>query len=122
MPRNPCDRVLEALKDCERKHSSVIEKTACEHLHRSAGWCLIRQVCSEEGTESSMERDEIRFTPLTLICACLIVSAACLAVNGLEDCIGKPRKWVAPPSSVPEKCMPHVIRLEACLSTAQSLQ
>lgn len=69
-----------------------------------------------------MEGNEIGFTPLTLICACLTVSATCLAVNGLEDCIGKPRKWDAPPSSVPEKCMPHVIRLEACLSTAQSLR
>ncbi|GMH38602.1 hypothetical protein BSKO_06486 [Bryopsis sp. KO-2023] len=42
-----CERKLEALRDCARKHPRD-HKTICKHLHVAAGFCVFGQLCPEE--------------------------------------------------------------------------
>jgi hypothetical protein len=49
-----CDRILSSLQDCVKKHPTQ-QDTVCAHLHRAAGWCLIRNICPVQGTKSSFK-------------------------------------------------------------------
>jgi hypothetical protein len=53
-PKSPsvlkCDRILASLQDCVKKHPTQ-QNTVCAHLHRAAGWCLIREACPVQGTK-----------------------------------------------------------------------
>lgn len=46
--RMSCRRKLEALEDCKNKHPN--EQFICRHIEAAAGWCLIAEICPQEGT------------------------------------------------------------------------
>ncbi|KAK9815387.1 hypothetical protein WJX72_002769 [[Myrmecia] bisecta] len=58
-----CQRQLNSLEDCVRKHPRESEYV-CRHLHAAAAWCLVAHICPAEveGVEACIGPRRSRLT------------------------------------------------------------
>ncbi|KAH7617678.1 hypothetical protein Ndes2526B_g07542 [Nannochloris sp. 'desiccata'] len=85
-----CDRILASLQDCAKKHPTQ-QDTICAHLHRAAGWCLIRVACPVQVED----------------------------LEGCVGVVNQRSKMPVGPPLVPDRCRKQALKLEMCIAAHQ---